>query len=314
MRRARHWAVRLDRGGLGWLDRRRLRQWLANDANVKALAQAQAQWNALDAAGAADLPASQALRRWRPARRTTARSVKPLLAGGVIFAALVIGFGPGVFTRVQADARTGTGEQREIILEDGSRIHLNTASAVDVDYTGGKRAVRLLQGEALFDVRSDPARPFVVETGGGRVTALGTIFVVRRTPWTQGGGGAASGVKHAIQVESGAGLVLLNPGQTSGWRMAGRPRPSSAIADPNAVGWARGRLSFDRVRLTEMTAELDRYTSDRILVLGSARELKVSGAATPARPLDALMALEGGQHIRITRLPGLIVVRAPAAG
>lgn len=296
---------------MGWLDRQRLRKWLSVGANARALARAQAQWSALDTIAAADLPATRTLRRWRSQHPGPSRVFRPALAGGLALATMVLMIGPPLATRVQADARTGAGEQRDVVLEDGSRIRLNTASAVEITYSQGRRIVRLLEGEAMFEVMPDDNRPFVVEAAGGRVTALGTVFVVRRKSWTQGGGGVASGIEHAISVQSGDGQVRLTPGQTSEWPMGGRPGAARPIRDPNATQWARGALTFERQPLVKVAAELDRYTSDRIVVIGAVRTLKVNGVSTPSRPLDALLALESGRHIEVTRIPGLIVVRAP---
>ena len=73
------------------------------------------------------------------------------------------------------------GEQRTIQLEDGSRIILDTGSEVAVRFTGGRRSVTLNNGQAMFDVEGDPARPFIVDAGDTRVTAIGTRFDVRRS-------------------------------------------------------------------------------------------------------------------------------------
>src|SRR3546814_4407377 len=65
-------------------------------------------------------------------------------------------------------------------LRDGSAVTLNSNSEIDVDFDEGIRHVRLLRGEALFDVAKDSIRPFVVEADSTRVTAVGTSFTVNR--------------------------------------------------------------------------------------------------------------------------------------
>src|SRR5690606_12155282 len=74
---------------------------------------------------------------------------------------------------------TAKGERRTVRLADGSTITLNTDSAIRVGYVADRRLVRLLRGQALFEVARDPHRPFVVQAGAKQVTALGTIFEVR---------------------------------------------------------------------------------------------------------------------------------------
>lgn len=73
---------------------------------------------------------------------------------------------------------TAVGQQRTIDLGDGSQIQLNTNSQVEVEYGDQYRNIRLLQGEAHFDVEKDLARPFRVYAGSGRVQAVGTAFTV----------------------------------------------------------------------------------------------------------------------------------------
>ncbi len=76
--------------------------------------------------------------------------------------------------------RTSVGEQRVMTLEDGTRVVLNTATRISVQYDRSARRVRLESGEALFEVAKRPEWPFVVTVGERQVTALGTSFVVRR--------------------------------------------------------------------------------------------------------------------------------------
>jgi transmembrane sensor len=75
---------------------------------------------------------------------------------------------------------TDIGEQRSLSLEDGSTINLNARSKVRVRFGSERRAVELLEGQALFKVAKDAARPFVVEVDGTRVRAVGTQFDVSR--------------------------------------------------------------------------------------------------------------------------------------
>jgi transmembrane sensor len=77
---------------------------------------------------------------------------------------------------------TATGEQRAFELVDGSIIHLNTRSRLALRFSAHLREVRLLQGEALFRVRHDSARPFLVYTADAMVQATGTQFDVYRRP------------------------------------------------------------------------------------------------------------------------------------
>ncbi len=74
---------------------------------------------------------------------------------------------------------TAVGEQRTVTLSDGSTIHINTNSQLEIDFSRGKRIIRLLKGEAYFTVAKNKQRPFYVYAGDGIVQAIGTAFNVR---------------------------------------------------------------------------------------------------------------------------------------
>lgn len=84
----------------------------------------------------------------------------------------------GVVALQSRVAETQIGEQKPISLNDGSVIHLNTNSQVEVSYSNLQRKITLVRGEAHFDVAHDPSRPFVVVAGENTVTAVGTAFNV----------------------------------------------------------------------------------------------------------------------------------------
>ncbi|PRA26975.1 FecR domain-containing protein [Pseudomonas poae] len=82
---------------------------------------------------------------------------------------------------VWADYRTTVGERRRIELADGTRIDLNTSTAIDVVFDGRQRLIRLREGEVLIHTgKLGGQTPFYVETREGRVQALGTRFTVRQ--------------------------------------------------------------------------------------------------------------------------------------
>ncbi|PFG60544.1 FecR family protein [Pseudomonas poae] len=84
---------------------------------------------------------------------------------------------------VWADYRTSVGERRRIALADGTRIDLNTSTAIDVIFDGRQRLIRLREGEVLIHTcKLGGHTPFYVETRQGRVQALGTRFTVRQLP------------------------------------------------------------------------------------------------------------------------------------
>jgi transmembrane sensor len=80
------------------------------------------------------------------------------------------------FANISEKVQTGVGEQKNVVLADGSKLHLNTNSIVTVDFSSEARNIVLLRGEAHFEVAHDKQRPFSVTAGSNTVTAVGTAF------------------------------------------------------------------------------------------------------------------------------------------
>lgn len=107
-------------------------------------------------------------------------SRKRVRAGLALAASLLVAaVGIGGYVQ-QSGLRTGVGERRTVVLDDGTQVTLNTATRMTVDYDKHRRHVRLESGEAFFEVAKRPEWPFVVTAGDREVTALGTSFLVRR--------------------------------------------------------------------------------------------------------------------------------------
>jgi len=192
---------------------------------------------------------------------------------------------------------TGVGEQRIVMLKDGTRMSLNTSTRVRVVLGTSRRTVEVGGGEALFEVAKDVSRPFVVRAAGSEVTATGTAFVVRYTPAIESSRdavditlvegrvvvrGAADGSPSAESVPA----VDMVPGQrlrvASGSRgqtgsllkpQVDRPRVDQVLA------WKRGEVVFDNASLAEAVVEMNRYSSTPIRWAGADAlgDLRVSG-------------------------------------
>lgn len=179
-------------------------------------------------------------------------SRRAVLAGGVGLAGAA---GLGWWMR---DPRydTAVGEQRTVVLEDGSKVMINTDSAISVAMHPRARQIRLERGEAWFEVAHDPGRPFSVAADGALVTALGTSFSVRRE-------GAAQRIVLAegrVSVTSAGATParLLAPGHSVEIR-AGRLGPTRPADIDAEMAWRSGRLAFKDTPLAAAIAEVNRY-------------------------------------------------------
>jgi len=209
-----------------------------------------------------------------------------------------------------ADLRTATGEIREWTLDDGSRITLNTASAVDVDFTDDERRLDLVTGEVLVTTDTDsasPARPVVVTTADGTIHPRGTRFTVRRT-----------GTDTEVAVLSGA--VDLRPRSATGRSVrieAGdRGRVTSERAEQRGTAsapaaWRDGQLVVQQARLADVVAELARYRRGIVRCDPAVADLKVSGTFPVDDTERAFDALAAALPIRLSRVTRYWVTVAP---
>ena len=272
---AADWAARLDRGVLSPEDEARLDAWLAEDARrVGAFAKARAVSLYADRARALGpqfnpetFQSSTRSPSFSPARRR-------MLWGTAVAASVgglaVAGYGVSAAGEVYTTRR---GEMRVVPLADGSVVNLNTESRIKVRYSRTRRTIHLEQGEALFDVARDVARPFVVHAGDTEVTAVGTSFSIQRLSDAPVQVMVREGI---VQVDRGgaAGAILVKANMRAvapiGTGMAA-PAPMTIVAIApveveRAVAWREGRIAFEGETLAEAVRDFQRYSDTRIVI------------------------------------------------
>lgn len=204
---------------------------------------------------------SAARRRPRPSRRPL-----PWLQAAAAVALLAalgwwwIGTGTATSDTDAALFTSGPDEPKELTLPDGSAVLLNVNSFLTVQAgfrDGPERRVELA-GEAYFNVRHDPSRPFRITAGSAMVEVLGTAFNLRSYP-----------AENYTEVEVQEGIVRLSGLQSgqaaelaAGFRGALRPgQPIDYQKSPglNAQSWRTQRLAFRNTPLNEALACLERH-------------------------------------------------------
>jgi len=263
---AADWAARADRG-LTDVEAADLAAWLEGDVrHVGAYMRMTAVL--VDMESTVVVPIERGARM----RKTPPRGLnrRQWLVGGGALAASVVGAGVYLGLNRPDVYETRKGEKRVVALEDGSTIALNTATRLEVRYTGDQRLIRLAGGEALFDVAHDPARPFIVRVQGADVRAVGTIFAVA--------GGPDQPVKLLVRegvVEVARPKASTHPSTrlTANTRaVLSGPHETMVITrlDPAEVSreraWREGRLIFAGESLSAAAAEFARYSDIRIVV------------------------------------------------
>lgn len=299
------WFVRLRSGSLSEEERRAFESWRQqSQAHALAFDEVRRLWDdeALKAAAAA--AAGMGDVSPVPQRRIPPRN-RPFWRWGAVAAAcvlvVIVTYQLDIVVRLTADHRTAIGEQLEIQLPDRSTATLNTRSAIAINFDGTSRKIRLLDGEAFFQVEPDRDRPFVVEGQQILSRAVGTKFLVRRQP-------------KDIRVTVVEGMVELAPAAGE-WKPIQLTAGRQATADTHAAGsvrevnlptetaWLRGRLVFENAKLSEVIDEIRRYHKGVIVIWSpTIGDIRVSGSYTLNDLDEILTTLAQTLPIRMARL------------
>lgn len=243
-------------------------------------------------------------------RRTWAVRRTPLpWVAGLAAACIVMIVAPDISLRLHADHITKAGRIETVALADGSRIALGPDSAISVAYTGDARTLRLLAGQAWFEVQPDARRPFTVRARDVTTTVLGTGFDVRMI-----GAGTSVSVGHGRVHVRDDGIIpararTLDAGQ---WVRIGEDhRVAGGGGRADLVGgWRKGEVqALDRT-IAEMIDEIRPWYGGKIVLanraVGRRRVTGVYKIDDPGAALQALVRPHGGSVTRIT--PWLLIV------
>jgi transmembrane sensor len=197
--------------------------------------------------------------------------------------------------------QTRIGEQRSVMLGDGSRITLNTASRIQVRLGTDRRLIDLGEGQALFDVAPDSKRPFVVRVGNVLVRAVGTKFDidrrVSRTVVTVIEG-------HVSVVTAGARATQareLSVGDRLIIGSAGPGEIQKGVDLAEATAWTQHQLVFRRRPLGEIADEFNRYNVARLEIRGATlRGREVTGIFRTDDVASFVAILSRGPDVRVT--------------
>lgn len=200
----------------------------------------------------------------------------------------------------QADYLTHKSERRQISLADGSRVTLNSGSAIELHFDGTVRRIELLQGEAFFEVAKDADRPFIVSTDGLEIRAVGTAFDVHRLA----GRTDVELVEGIVELQDSAHKhrLRLQAGQAASIGAGNidiQPQPRAE----NMALWRDGLLQFDGLPLGAAVEQINRYRPGKVILLNQAlAKTRISG-------LFRLDALDQAVASLRTAVPQLQIVQ-----
>lgn len=312
------WFSKLHSGRVTPEDRNRFEDWRKRSSlHAKAYADVEMFWALLDeparrvfereeTLASEQTDATPLIRK--AGQRVARRPARRAFVGLSLAAALVMYLWlPGAFRFWTSDYHTEWGERQEITLEDGSRVSLNTHSALSVEFSPERRVIKLLEGEAYFQVSHDPDRPFIVLTAHGVAKVTGTAFNVyerddrmtvtvsegRVRVYTEGAEDRA--------IELSAGLQATGSIDGIG--------PVLRVDARQASAWREGLLVFNMQPLAAVVDEINRYFPGKIIIADPRiRERVVSGAFDLTRPRDILTAIEKTLGLSSVNLSGALTL------
>lgn len=265
-------------------DQRQLDAWLGQDtAHRVAWLRLKSVWDRADRLAAVRGVQSPRTRRWASPVRWSAAAAVAMLA--VLLNMPWWGPGPRYTTEV--------GGREVMALSDGSRVELNTHTELRAQVDPSLRHVWLDKGEAFFDVKPDPAHPFVIHAGDHKVVVLGTKFSVRQE-------------RERLEVAVLEGKVRVEPMVAK----PGRPpvivqgggllysKPAGTLVAVNAqdkvrrsLSWRHGTLEFDQSTLADVAAQFNRYNEKQLVLMDTETAHMRVGGSFDAVGVDAFARL-----------------------
>jgi transmembrane sensor len=203
---------------------------------------------------------------------------------------------------------TGAGRRLTVTLVDGTQLTLAPASHVRLasDYGAQRRDV-YLDGEALFAVSHDAARPFAVHARNAVAEDVGTRFTVR----SYLGEPAVRVVVADGAVSLGDTLKRFRPGHVlpSGTLgevdKSGVTHVTAGVNVDDYIGWTAGRLVFHDALLSVVVSDLERtYNLEIRLADPSLATQRVTAVFGPeavgqlARELSGILGRRVERHDR----------------
>lgn len=271
---ATRWIVLLRSGHASEADWQAYRQWRAQDPRHEQLC-AQLETRL----GVFKVPIAQGVsgKVLQQALTTPGTSRRKLLQGALACTGVALGASLLVSQRtalgeLTADVSTGTAERRTVSLPDGSELFLNAKSAVDLDFSGPHRIVRLLDGELRVKVAVNPATPFQLVTPQALIHVLGSDLTVRERE----GQGLVVALKGALQiVRQGLETLQLQTGHEVSYDRYGFS--PVRVMSLGAAAWVDGLLEVRDVPLVQIIEALRPYRGGVLRIDPAVAELRVSG-------------------------------------
>jgi transmembrane sensor len=218
--------------------------------------------------------------------------------------------------------QTATGQVRNIVLPDGSLVGLNTQTELEWVGNPHDRRVRLIRGEAYFQVVHDPSRPFRILLAHSQVQVLGTRFDVYQMANGDVRVSVISGTVAVEALDDGVDAAplwsrRLTSGQQIEYSPVGLVADVHTIVAPKVIRWRQGMLETQGEPLSDFISDLSRYTDERIVIADPRAATQRVGGAFNVHNIDGTLDRLGRiAPVTVTHEKGEVILgyRAAPAG
>ena len=305
---AAHWLARLMSPACTQRDHDAFEAWCAQDAAHAAAFAQVAQLHAAASALGDDAWMRAAARSARRSSAARTRHRTGLRAAGWLAAAALMLAVATFAWRLSGDRgealryATAVGEQRHVELDDGTRLQLDTDTALSIRFDASSRELVLDHGRIQISVGADARRPFVVRSGRSVVRDIGTEFQVARLRGEVSVMLLSGAVNVALAGKEGAGRDLV-PGEAVQVGDTGELGLPARIDVDATTSWTRGLLTFKDRPLGDLLEEMNRYSSTKLHVADPRlATLTVSGVFRVGDQASLLQALKTAWSISARRV------------
>jgi transmembrane sensor len=187
---------------------------------------------------------------------------------------------------------TPRGGQYQLVLPDGSKVWLNSASNIKYPtvFQGKNRMVEL-SGEAYFDIKENKKLPFIVKTQNAEVLVLGTEFNINS--YSDEPQFSATLINGSVKVLAGNTAKIILPGQQAQLLNA-KPDVLSINNDVDInqiTAWQKGIFEFRETTLEVIARQLSRWYDVEVLVGSNNKSIRFSGGINKKTPLKGLLKM-----------------------
>lgn len=214
-----------------------------------------------------------------------------------------------LFNNILYDYHTDIGGLREVTLEDGSQLLLNTNSAVSVNFSEKSRQIILHHGQVRFTVAKDTKRPFQVMSEGLSVKALGTVFEVYKNTSDV----SVIVQEHAVLAEFQSKATTNQPSKTTAIKVqqgeqfnyypTGNMQAPKWVDLKNTSAWQQRLLMVNDRPLGDLLNEISRYRVGQVFMLDNKlKNLHVTGVFSLEKPDEIIVAVGKALDLKETKI------------